>query len=117
MSIYFAPARPGRSEILGHLRALRTNLAQARSALMHFHDDRCDRDKLEPAARRVDQLMDIFSSTTQAPEQGQDWMGEIKIGVEQVTNPKAAQALSLARVDILALSDAMRRAPAEATRI
>jgi hypothetical protein len=44
-------------------------------------------------------------------------MGEIQDGVEQVTNPKAAEALCLARVDILALLDAMRGKPAAATRI
>jgi plasmid stabilization system protein ParE len=117
MSTYSAPARSARWEILDHLRTLRTNLAQARSALMHFQDDRYDRDKLEPAARRVDQLMNIFSSTIEPPEQGQVWMGEIQNGVEQVTNPKAAEALCLARVDILALLDVMRGDPAAATRI
>ena len=117
MPTYATPARLPRSEILDHLRTLRTNLAHARGALMHFHVDRHDRDKLEPAARRVDQLMNIYSSSLGPPAQGQVWMGEVQTGVEQVTNPKAAAALCLARVDILALLDAMRGDPATATDI
>jgi hypothetical protein len=107
MSTYLPPSRSSRSQILDHLRMLRTNIAQARGALMHFHDDRLDRDKLEPAARRVDQLMNIFSSDMRSPAQGQVWMGEIQAGVGEVTNPKAADALCLARVEILALIDVM----------
>jgi hypothetical protein len=35
------------------------------------------------------------------------WVAEIKSGVEQVTNPKAAAALRDAQVDITALLDMM----------
>jgi hypothetical protein len=108
MSTYSNPSRSARSEILDHLRTLRASITQARNALMHFHDDRVDRDKLEPAARRVDQLMNIFATSIRSPTQGPAWINEIQYGVEQVTNPKAAEALRLARVDIQALLDVMR---------
>jgi len=105
----FNTSSPGsaRSKVLGHLRTLRTNLAQARDALMHFRDDRLDRDKLEPAARRVDHLMDMFASQRRDPVQGSLWVAEIQSSIEQVTNPKAAQALLAARADITALLNAM----------
>jgi hypothetical protein len=74
---------------------------------MHFKDDRLDRDKLEPAARRVDDLMNIFTSNVRDPAQGSLWVTEIQSGVEQVTNPKAAEALREARVDITALLEVM----------
>jgi hypothetical protein len=90
-----------------HLRALRENLALARDALMHYKADRLDRDKLEPAARRVDDLMNMFASNTRSVEQGSRWVAEVQLGVEQVTNPKAAEALGEARIDIAALLDAM----------
>ena len=78
-------------------------LAQARDALMHFKDDRLDRDRLEPAARRVDDLMNMFVSTAPDSARGSRWVTEIQSGIEQVTNPKAADALREARVDITAL--------------
>ena len=84
-------------------RTLRASLAQARDALMHFKDDRLDRDKLEPAARRVDDLMNMFAGNLRDPEQGSRWVTEIQSELEQVTNPKAAEALREARVDITAL--------------
>jgi hypothetical protein len=90
-----------------HLRALRANLAQARDALMHYKADRIDRDKLEPAARRVDDLMNMFASNQRSVEQSSRWVAEVQQGVEQVTNPKAAEALGEARIDIAALLDAM----------
>jgi hypothetical protein len=90
-----------------HLRTLRGNLAQARDALMHYKADRLDRDKLEPAARRVDDLMNMFASNMRSVEKGSLWIAEIQSGVEQVTNPKAAEALGEARLDIAALLDAM----------
>jgi hypothetical protein len=80
---------------------------QARDALMHFKDDRLDRDKLEPAARRADDLMNMFAGGTRDLTQGPLWVAEVKSGVEQVTNPKAAAALRDARADITALLDMM----------
>lgn len=95
------------SQIRDHLRALRRSLAQARDALMHFKDDRQDRDQLEPAARRVDDLMNLFAAGGRDAAQGPLWMAEIQRGVEQVTNPKAAEALRVAQKDITALLDVM----------
>ena len=95
------------SQIRDHLRALRMSLAQARDALMHFKDDRQDRDQLEPAARRVDDLMNLFAAGGRDTAQGPLWMAEIQRGVEQVTNPKAAEALRVAQRDITALLDVM----------
>ncbi len=95
------------SKIRAHLRTLRSSLTQARDALMHFKDDRVDRDKLEPAARRVDDLMDMFVGDIRDSAQGSRWLAEIQSGVEGVTNPKAAEALDGARVDITALLEVM----------
>jgi len=96
-----------RSRVLAHLRSLRGSLAQARDALMHFKTDRVDRDMLEPAARRVDDLMNKFAGDFRDPRQGALWVTEILGGVERVTNPKAAVALNEARVDINALLTVM----------
>jgi hypothetical protein len=74
---------------------------------MHFKNDRADRDKLEPAARRVDDLMNMFVGDMRDWAQGSLWLAEIQSGVEQVTNPKSAEALDEARVDIAALRDAI----------
>jgi hypothetical protein len=104
-------SRSDQAQILSRLRTLRTSIAHARDALMHFKDDRVDRDKLEPAARRVDDLMNMFVSTSSDRAQGSSWISEIQIGVEQVTNPKAAEALRDARVDISALLDMMSLDP------
>jgi hypothetical protein len=98
-------SRSDQSKILSCLRTLRTSLAHARDALMHFKDDRLDRDKLEPAARRVDDLMNMFVSTSRDRAQGSAWIREIQLGVEQVTNPKVTAALGDARVDISTLLD------------
>jgi len=91
------------AKVRAHLQSLRTSLAQARDALMHYKDDRVDRDKLEPAARRTDDLMNLFVGDMRDSTQGPVWVAEIQSGVEQVTNPKAAAALRDARVDITAL--------------
>ena len=99
--------RAAHSKIRAHLRTLRTSLTQARDALMHFKNDRADRDKLEPAARRVDDLMNMFVGDMRDWAQGSLWLAEIQSGVEQVTNPKSAEALDEARVDIAALRDAI----------
>ena len=99
--------RAEHSKIRARLRTLRTSLTQARDALMHFKNDRADRDKLEPAARRVDDLMNMFVGDMRDWAQGSLWLAEIQSGVEQVTNPKSAEALDEARVDIAALRDAI----------
>jgi hypothetical protein len=108
MAVKSGFSRAQSSQILAHLRTLRASLAQAREALLHFKDDRIDRDRLEPAARRVDDLMNTFAGTARDPAQGLLWVTEIQSGIEQVTNPKAAQALHASRVDIVALLDAFR---------
>ena len=101
---------------LAHLRTLRLNLDQARSALMHYKDDRVDRDKLEPAARRVDDLMNLFATGVQDPSQGLAWMTEIQLGIDRVTNPKSTAALQAAGVEIAALLALMTPAgPASST--
>jgi hypothetical protein len=100
-------SRADQSEIRFRLRTLRSSLTHARDVLMHFKNDRLDRDKLEPAARRVDDLMNMFVSNSSVRAQGSLWISEIQNGVEQVTNPKAADALRDARVEISALLDMM----------
>ena len=100
-------SRSDQSEIRSRLRTLRTSLTDARDALMHFKNDRLDRDKLEPAARRVDDLMNMFASNSGDRTRGFLWISEVQNGVEQVTNPKAAAALRDARLDISALLDMM----------
>lgn len=107
MQINVNAARATPSQILGHLRTLRFNIAAARDVLMHYKDDRRDRDKLEPAARRVDDLMNMFVSSNRNVARGLAWMTEIQNNVELLTNPKAAAALGEARVDIAALFAAM----------
>jgi hypothetical protein len=96
-----------RSKVLAHLRTLRANIAEARDALMHFKADRVDRDRLEPAARRVDDLMNMFAGESRDAAQGSRWVAEILSGVEQVTNAKSEAALRKAHGDITALCDAM----------
>jgi hypothetical protein len=97
-----------RSEILAHLRTLRANIATARAALMNYKDDRLDRDKLEPAARRVDDLMDMYAgSSSRSVPRGLAWIAEIQSGIEAVTNAKAAAALSEAQAGVTALRAAM----------
>jgi plasmid stabilization system protein ParE len=102
-------SRSAFGEILAHLRSLRANLTKARDALVHFKVDRVDRDKLEPAARRVDELMNLFANGSRNPEQGSRFVAEIQTDIEQITNSKSADALRAARVDIAALLDAMRK--------
>jgi hypothetical protein len=79
---------------------------------MHFKADRVDRDTLEPAARRVDDLMNMFASSVPNSAQASRWVAEIQTGIDQVTNPKSAEALREARVDITALLGIMRSAEA-----
>ena len=94
---------------MAHLRSLRASLTTARDALVHFKDDRVDRDKLEPAARRVDELMNLFSNGSRNPEQGSRFVAEIQNDIEQVTNSKSADALRAAKIDVAALLNAMRQ--------
>ena len=96
-----------RTQVRAHLRTLRMSLTQARDALMHFKEDRVDRDMLEPAARRVDDLMDLFVGHSRDSTKGSLWLAEIQSGVERVTNPKATAALGEAKVDISALISLM----------
>jgi hypothetical protein len=100
-------ARSVRSKILADLRSLRESLAHARDSLMHFKDDRIDRDRLEPAARRVDDLINMFAGTQRDVVQGSIWVTEIQDGIEGVTNPKAAEALNAARLEAAALLESM----------
>ena len=102
-----SPSRFNRSKILADLRSLRESLAHARDSLMHFKDDRVDRDRLEPAARRVDDLINMFAGTQRDAIQGSLWVTEIQSGIEEVTNPKAADALNSARLEAAALLEAM----------
>jgi hypothetical protein len=108
MSVNISVSRSAPQKILAHLRTLRVSLDQARGTLMHFKDDRVDRDKLEPAARRVDDLMNMFATGVRDPAQGLLWMNEIQSGVEQVVNPKSAAALRDAGVEIAALLAVMK---------
>jgi hypothetical protein len=96
---------------LAHLRTLRLRLDEARSALMHYKDDRIDRDKLEPAARRADDLMNLFANGGQNPAQSIAWLTEIRVVIDGVANPKSASALQAADVEIAALF-ALMTAPA-----
>jgi hypothetical protein len=99
--------RLDRSKILADLRSLRESLAEARSALMHFKDDRVDRDKLEPAARRVDDLMLMFAGAGPDAAKGSLWITEIQNGIDGVDNPKAAVALEAARSGTVSLLESM----------
>jgi hypothetical protein len=70
---------------------------------MHFKDDRVDRDTLEPAARRVDELMNMFASNSNDPARATLWSSEIQAAIDKVPNPKAATALLEARAEIAAI--------------
>ena len=110
MAINTNVSRSVHQSILAHLRTLRGSLDEARAALLHFKDDRVDRDKLEPAARRVDDLMNMFATGVRDPVQGSVWVSETQAVVEQVVNPKSAAALRDAGVEIAALLDVMNAA-------
>jgi hypothetical protein len=92
-----------RSTVLEHLRTLRGSLARARDTLMHFKDDRVDRDTLEPAARRVDELMNMYASRSTDPALVMLWSSEIQGAIDKVPNPKAADALQEARSEMEAI--------------
>ena len=108
MAVNINVSSSAHQKILAHLRTLRGSLEQARGALMHYKDDRVDRDKLEPAARRVDELMNMFATGMGDATQGVTWMNGIQGGVDQVVNPKSAAALRDAGVEIAALVALMK---------
>jgi hypothetical protein len=103
MAVNRTVSRSARSTVLEHLRTLRGSLARARDTLMHFKDDRVDRDTLEPAARRVDELMNMFASNSNDPERVALWSSEIQTAIDKVPNPKSAEALLEARAEIAAI--------------
>jgi hypothetical protein len=49
----------------------------------------------------------MYASSNRNVPRGLGWIAEIQTGVEQMTNPKAAEALSEARIGIAALLAAM----------
>jgi hypothetical protein len=71
--------------------------------LMHFKADRVDRDTLEPAARRVDGLMDMFATNSSDPSLVALWSGEIRSAIDKVLNPKSADALLEASAELAAI--------------
>jgi len=85
-------SRSARSTVLERLRTLRGSLERARDTLMHFKDDRVDRDTLEPAARRIDELMNMFASNSTDPVVVALWSAEIQSTLDKVPNPKVAHA-------------------------
>jgi hypothetical protein len=70
---------------------------------MHFKGDRVDRDTLEPAARRVDGLMDMFAGNSSDPSLVVLWSGEIRSAIDKVSNPKSADALLEASKELAAI--------------
>ena len=107
MSVVSSLSRTQHSQIRAHLRTLRISLTQARDSLMHFKNDRLDRDKLEPAARRIDDLMNLFAGEVSNSAQSLLWLAEIQSGIDESTNPKAAEAQSEARIAVAALFKAI----------
>jgi hypothetical protein len=114
MAVNTSVSRSSHQKILAHLRTLRLNVEQARGALMHYKDDRVDRDKLEPAARRIDDLMNMFATGLRDPAQGLAWMNGIQSDIEKVVNPKSAAALREAGVEIAALLPLMTAVTSDA---
>ena len=70
---------------------------------MHFKGDRVDRDTLEPAARRVDELMEMFASNASDPSLVALWSREIRSTMDKVPNPKSADALLEASAELTAI--------------
>jgi hypothetical protein len=103
VAVNITVSRTARSTILEHLRTLRASLARARDVLMHYKDDRVDRDTLEPAARRVDDLMNMFAGGSGDPARVILWSSEIRATLDEVPNPKAADDLLEARAEISAV--------------
>jgi hypothetical protein len=84
---------------------LRGSIARARDMLMHFKDDRVDRDALEPAARRVDELMNMFATNANDPALIAQWSSEIQAAIAKVPNPKSVDALHEATNELAAILD------------
>ena len=103
MPVNTAVSRSTRSVVLERLRILRAILARARDTLMHFKEDRVDRDTLEPAARRVDKLMDMFAGNSSDPLLVDLWSREIRSAMDKVSNPKSVDALREASVELAAI--------------
>jgi hypothetical protein len=101
-------AHSAHTKILPRLRSLRANITQARHTLIHSKEDRIDRDKLAPVARRVDDLITLFASNARDPVQGSLWIAEIQRQIEAVTNAKAAGALREAQAVITSLLEVMQ---------
>jgi hypothetical protein len=72
---------------------------------MHYRDDRVDRDTLEPAARRVDELMNMFATNANDPALIALWSSEIQAAISKVPNPKSAEALHEASTELAAILD------------
>jgi hypothetical protein len=72
---------------------------------MHFRDDRVDRDTLEPAARRVDEMMNMFATNANDPALIALWSSEIQTAIGKVPNPKSADALHEASAELAAILD------------
>jgi hypothetical protein len=70
---------------------------------MHYHGDRVDRDTLEPAARRIDGLMEMFSGQSSDPALVALWSSEIRSAIDKVPNPKSAAALLEASAELAAI--------------
>jgi hypothetical protein len=70
---------------------------------MHFKDDRVDRDTLEPAARRVDDLLNMFASNSSDPLLVDLWSREIRGAIDKVSNPKSVEALLEASAELAAI--------------
>jgi hypothetical protein len=85
---------------LERLRVLRASLALARDTLMHYKNDRVDRDTLEPAARRVDDLMAMFAGGSSDISLAVLWSSEIRALIGRVPNPKSADALLAASTEL-----------------
>lgn len=110
MAVNTNVSRSAHQSILAHLRTLRLNVDRARGALMHYKADREDRDKLEPAARRIDDLMNMFATGVRDPVQGLAWVNGIQSDIDKVANPKSADALRDAGTELAALLPLMTAA-------
>ena len=98
-------SRTTRSAVLERLRILRGSISRARDALMHYRDDRVDRDALEPAARKVDELMNLFATNANDPAVVAQCASEIQAAIGKVPNPKSADALREASAELAAILD------------
>jgi hypothetical protein len=105
VAVNTAVSRSTRSTVLEHLRVLRGSISRARDMLMHYRDDRVDRDTLEPAARRVDELMNMFATNANDPALITLWSSEIQTAIGKVPNPKSADALHEASTELAAILD------------